>query len=208
MLRPSSLSLFHLIGICFCGGSSVVSAAAVLVDSYTIQATTGSNYPDTGGKELTDGVTYSRAWTVPSTTITLADVAGLVGWEFRNPVIRFEFGSVQTIQAVTVWAADSDGSAGVGLPKNITLRTPDHSFSQTFSITNPSGNGYTVPLFLSGFSVNTSSLIVEAERNHSWTMFSEIQFDSVPEVSSLALVGLAGVGFLARRRRVGAPAIG
>jgi len=172
----------------------------VVVNSYSYITSPSSSYPDSGG-ELTNSVTYSAAWTVPSTTITTADVAGLSGWNSTNPMIQFNFAPSTEIQSVTVWAADSDGSAGVGLPTSIKLRTPDNLFSRTFPINNPSGNGTTVPLYLGGFSVTTSALIVEVQRAHQWTMLSEVQFSSVPEPSSVLLGGVMLVGTLLRRRR-------
>jgi hypothetical protein len=53
---------------------------------------------------------------------------------------------------------------------------------------------------LSGFSVNTSSLIVEAQVAQHWVMLPEVQFDSVPETSTFALFGMALAGSAARRR--------
>lgn len=180
--------------------SATSQGAIVMVNSYSYLTSPSSLYPDSGG-ELTNSVTYSAAWTVPSTTITPADVVGLSGWNSTNPMIQFNFAPSTEVQAVTVWAADSDSSAGVGLPLSIVVRTPDSSFTRTFPITNPSGNGTTVPLYLSGFSVTTSALIVEVERDHQWTMLSEVQFSSVPEPSSFALGGVMLVGTLLRRRR-------
>lgn len=53
---------------------------------------------------------------------------------------------------------------------------------------------------LSGFSVNTSSLTVEAQVAQNWVMLSEVQFDSVPETSTFAMFGMALAGSAARRR--------
>ncbi len=181
-------------------GSSA-SAAAVVVSSYAYLTGPSSLYPDSGG-ELTNGITFSRAWSNPATTITLADVVQLSGWLNTNPRIRFNFAEESVVQSFTVWAADSDGSAGVGLPSNILLRSLDNTLIQCFSITDPPGNGATVPLVLSGFSVTASSLIVEVQRNYQWTMLSDVQFSSVPEASTTTIVGLLGVGAIFRRRRL------
>lgn len=180
--------------------TATASAATVVVSSYAYLAGPSQDYPDSGG-ELTDGIQHSVAWTVPSTNITYADVTALSGWQSSNPIIQFNFAAAIQVASVTVWAADSDGSAGVGLPSSIVIRTPDNLFSRTFPIANPAGNGSTVQLILSGFSVNTSSLIVEANRANQWTMLSEVEFSSIPEPTSSALWGLAVAGCLIRRKR-------
>lgn len=122
----------------------------------------------------------------------------LVGWDSVNPSIRFDFPTA-TVTSFTIWAADSDGAAGVALPTSIRLRILDMSFDQTFSVTDPAGNGSTVPLAFSGFSVTTSSLVVEAARAGQWTMLSEVTFGTIPEPSSVGLA-MMGVGALLCRR--------
>ena len=54
-------------------------AGRLTVQSYT-GAAPSSSCPDTGGLELNDGITFSKAWTVPGSAITTADVVALSGW--------------------------------------------------------------------------------------------------------------------------------
>lgn len=181
--------------------ASSATAAAVVVSSYSYLTGPSSSYPDSGG-ELINGITFSKAWSNPPTTINGSDVVELSGWRSTNPRIRFNFAEVSQVQSFTVWAADSNNGAGVGLPSNILLRSLDNTLIQSFSITDPPGSGSTVPLVLSGFSVNASSLIVEIVRDYEWTMLSEVQFSSVPEASTVTVAGLLGVAAIHRRRRV------
>jgi len=195
MLSKRSLSLFSV--VCVTG---MTQAAVVSVTGYSYSPNpTNPNYLDSTGSELTDGVTDTLVWPDPSTNF-----APLVGWIGVDPIITVDFGSIQTIQTVSVWAADSDGSAGVNLPATVRIRTLDGiTFNQLFNVTNPAGSGTTVRLDFTGFSVTADTLVIEAARPtpaNTWTMLSEIQFDSVPEPSSLALAGIAGFGLLRRRR--------
>ncbi len=111
MFSPFNPSAKRLTGLAILIFALPAQAATVTADSYSYLNEPSTSYPDSGG-EMTDGITASAAWTVPSTAIGFDDVVNLVGWEFANPAIRFEFATVSTIRSVTVWAADSDGSAG------------------------------------------------------------------------------------------------
>ena len=199
-MKALALSLSPLIAV----GSA--AAATVSVSSYNYLSSPNSSYPDSTGSELTDGVDQTIAWS-SGATITASDVRPLVGWLNRNPSVQFNFGSFQLIDSVTVWIADSDNAAGVGLPNSVTVRTPDNSLSRTFTIDmpiDPTVSGTTVPIILDQLAFTTDTLIVEASRNSQWTMFSEVQFSdtsAVPEPStSILLTGLLGSVLLFRRR--------
>lgn len=195
MPKNSSIALFAIALMC-----PTLGTAAITVSSYTHLSGPNGSYPDSGGVELTDGITFSKAWTRPSTTVTLADVVNLTGWLNRDPSISFQFANTETVRSFTIWAADSDDSAGVGVPSSVTIRTADNSFTRTFAITDPPGTGSTVPFTFSGFSVTASELIVSAERNFQWTMLSEVQFETIPEPTSLLLLSLATLTCFIRRR--------
>ena len=177
------------------------AAAVVSVDSYTHLSSFSSNYPDSGGVEMTNGITDSLTWG-GGFSINFAQVSALTGWASVNPSTEFDFGTTATIQQVTVWAADSNSSAGVAYPIGFTIRTPDNSFVHTVSgIPNPAGGGDTKPFIIGGFSVDTDKLIVTTQKSSSsWTMLSEVQFNSTPEPSS-ALLSIVALGMTLRRRR-------
>lgn len=195
MIYPEMKSLKFL---CLAALAFPFSANAAVVSVNSYDYTPGPNpngsYPDPSGGELTDGVTFTTVW--PDTAL----FGPLAGWLNTDPSITFNFDSTATVSMVQVWAADSNGEAGVALPSTITVRTPDSSFSQTFNVTDPAGSGTTVRLDLTGFQVTTDSLVIESTRANQWTMFSEVRFDTVPEPSSALLLGLSGL-FLLRRRR-------
>lgn len=183
---------------------AAVSAAQLTPVSYSFSHAPG--YADSGS-ELTNSVTFSSAWANPPVTITLTDVAELVGWLNVDPTVTFTFATPVTIRSVTTWLADSDGSAGVGVPSSVTLSTPG-GFSQNFLVSNPPGNGSTVAFTFTGFEVTTDTFAVQLNRAHQRTMASEMQFfdtASIPEPSSAAFLfgalGLAGATGGRRRPR-------
>lgn len=159
-------------------------------------------YEDSGG-ELTNGVTGSRAWG-GGQSINATDVAELVGWQGVDVVITFTFAAPVTIGSISAYFADSDGSAGVGMPSSVTL-FDGVSFGQTFPVIDPVGAGSTVETVFSGFEITTDTLYFTFTRSHEWTMLSEVQFfapGAIPEPSAFAtFAGFAALaGALGRRR--------
>ena len=188
---------------------SVLSAqsAALIVDGgYTATAGTNPAYLDTGGVELTDGVALTPVWP------DAAAIGPLTGWQNIDATMTFNFNSQVNVNQITVWAADSDGAAGVGLPESIRVRSG--AFDQTFAVTNPAGDGVMVPITIGGLNLSTTSVQLDIARDTSltnpnccdgtyeWTMVSEVQFDGlVPEPSVGLLFGVGTFGLIARRRR-------
>ena len=116
-------------------GVSPGRAQQIPVDAgYTATPATAPDYEDTGGVELTDGDFGSTVWPAP------AVAAPLVGWKFIDSTVTFNFSGPVMIGRIVAWFADSDGSAGVGLPESVRVVT-DSPFDQLFPVPNPPGSG-------------------------------------------------------------------
>lgn len=201
-----SLSRHHLAAIVSLTASFATQAAILTSSGYNyIGSSPSGSYPDSSGLELIDGVANNIAWG-GGNTISYGDVGALAGWDGYAPTIRFNFAQSVNLTGVTVWAADSDGSAAVYLPSQITLSTTG-GFSQSFSVTNPVGAGATVPITLSGFSVSSDNLTVTVTPHPAdrWTMLSEVIFTgNIPESSqSAAMAGLGALAIVYLRHRRG-----
>lgn len=180
------------------GGQSAVGA--ITVQSYSYSGSPSASYPDAGGQELTDGVAIVPTWG-GGNTITASQIGPFVGWLNRDATINFTFDTIYTIGQVTVWASDSDNAAGVELPTTITLTDPNSSFTQTYNVVNPTGNGYILPITISGLNVTTDQMQVSFTRRRQWTMFTEVSFESIPEPSVSALALLTTLFVLQRKKR-------
>lgn len=177
-------------------------AQTIPVASYSYGTPPDSGYPDSGGTELTDGIDLTLAWGY-GISIGYEDVVPLAGWQGYDPNVTFFFDGFVTVGSFTAWFADSNGHAGVYLPTSITLSAPG-GFSETFLVTDPAGDGSTVPLSFGGFEVFTDRITLTAVNPHNWVMMSEVSFAgaTIPEPAAAAgLLGVfAGVWTLARRR--------
>lgn len=98
--------------------------------------------------------------------------------------------------------ADSDNSAGVGLPTSLTIEDALSNPIGTFSVTNPAGSETTVPVTISGLNFDSTGARVTINRAHQWTMFTEASFIPEPQTTALGVAGLAlGVAGLRRWRQ-------
>lgn len=182
------------------GAGSPAFATQWFATGYGYSVAPSGTYPDSGG-ELTNGITYSLAWG-GAESIGAGDVVNLAGWNNTNTTITFTFAEPVSIGSVSIYFADSNGAAGVGMPDSVTL-SDGGSFSQVFAVSDPAGGGSTVESVFDGFSVSTTTLQVSFARHYQWTMLSEVQFFSpVPEPSSFAaFAGFAALGGALLRRR-------
>jgi hypothetical protein len=183
-----------------------VQASLISVSSYQYNAAPSDSYPDSG-IELTDGITDSLAWGV-GLSIYYSDVTNLTGWLSTDPSITFNFANSQIVNAIKVFAADSNGAAGVALPSSILVSTID-GFSQHFNVDDPAGDGKTVVLDLTGFSTSSRVFTLTMARSAQWTMLSEVQFfnDTSPSINNVSspalwLIFLSATLYIIRKRLV------
>lgn len=150
------------------------------------------NSPLSGGLgDLTDGIIATDNW------FAVENVAGTgpyVGWRDLNPVITFNFAGVQSINGVTIYADDSDGNGGVSLPDGVVINGTLYDVDETLFGSEPKALAFT------NLGLNTDTVTVELIRSNAWVFVSEVEFDAVPEPTSLAALAL-GAGFLATRAR-------
>jgi len=149
------------------------SAGQLPVANYSFTVNPSSNYAGENLTVLTNGTTQVSVW--PNT----ADEPQLVGWNEIEPGIQFNFTGGQSVSEVTIWAANSKGSAGVWLPVSVTVTSG--SFSKTLLVTPPDGSGTTTPLTITSISAAGDSFTITANRYtasapNGWTMLSEVQF--------------------------------
>ena len=151
----------------------LVAFGQLPVTNYSFTVAPTSNYANANLTVLTNGTSQVNVW--PNS----ADTAQLVGWNGLNPGIQFNFTGGQSVSDVTVWAANSKGSAGVWLPFTVTITSG--TFTKTLTVTPPTGSGTTTPLTITGISAAADSFTITAGRDTvgspgGWTMFSEVQF--------------------------------
>jgi len=162
--------------------------------------TTGAALSGGTGK-LTDGVSPTVDW----------DVAGnpepWVGWERDetnglNPVVTFNFASVDTIHSVLVWFDNTLGGGGVGAPGQIVVNGTAY--------TPPQSTGGPQGFTISSLNITSNSVNIQFDQgSNTWIMIGEVTFSGVsgagtvpePSTFSMTLGATALAGLLIRRIR-------
>jgi hypothetical protein len=142
-------------------------------------------------------------------------VGAYVGW-IADPTITFNFGAAQTINEIKLYV-DNSWNSGVGAPASILIDGTEYTDPSWTSTEGPT------TIDIAGLALNSASVAVTLNRSSSiadnpiyWVFLSEAQFlgpdvntTPLPAAWPMMLVGLAGLGFGAyrKRQRAMAPAL-
>ncbi len=161
-------------------------------------ATSTDGAPLTGGVgDLTDGtIVTGVVWT---SVENAAGTGPYVGWQIgRTPdvLMTFRFGSVVTVNSITLYSDDSD-IGGVSVPLSVDIGVSGGPLTN-YPLANPPG-GTTAALTFSGLNLAGNAIDIRANYRDSWLFLSEITFDGTTSagVPEPAGVGLLAVGLMA-----------
>jgi hypothetical protein len=154
-------------------------------------------YLSGGLGKLTDSV-------IPTNSFFGGDgVGAYVGW-LENPTITFHLGSVQAVNEVKLYV-DNSAISGVAAPGSVVIDGTSYSDPSWGSIDGPQ------MLDITGLALNTSVTVVldrSTAQNIYWVFLSEAELlgpspnaTPLPAAWSMMLIGMAGYGVVAYRRR-------
>ena len=146
----------------------------------------------------------------------LSSGAGIFGGVDPDPSVTFDLGAVYTINSFNVWNYNETGgtftergvnSVSVEYGTTASLGSTVPGITSFDEAPSPAAGTYTGQAFNTFTPFNARYIKFDINSNHgdadTFYGLSEVQFDGVlvPEPSSAALFGLAGLGLILRRRR-------
>lgn len=188
---------FSALAALLCAFSCPLSATPIVPTSYSFNM--GPGYWDDTGSQLTDG---QYAPLIPGVSLTSYE---WVGWDGGNPSITFNFGSVVSINQVSLSMANWTAAA-VYLPEAIVIG------GTAFTVNPLAYPNLDHALLTFDIGWTGSSLVIDLDSSHNrWIFIDEVVFNegpaagsgnTVPDASAtLPLIASALAGMVALRRR-------
>lgn len=187
-----------LIFVFLCIFGVFANAAPVSITSYSYNVSPSSSYRDSTGSELSDGIKFVDTWG-NGNVLGSGDIAPFVGWFRSTPSITFNFASGSFIDEVILYIADSNGTAGVGIPLSVRLQEVfgGVGFDRTFAIDDPLGSGDVKAFVFSNLGLTTEQFSISMGPRFVWTMLTEVEFFSTSSSQALsATFPISSFGFL------------
>lgn len=156
----------------------------------------------------------------PDGTMWLSEGTCCGGTEDFDPWVQFDLGAVYTIESIHVWNYN-EATGGNLTERGVNAVSVQYGTTTALGLTvpgisnfaqapEPVTNDYAGEVFDSFAPFNARYIKFDIDSNYGdgnqFYGLSEVQFEGtlVPEPSSLALLALAGLGFVRRKRRSGA----
>jgi hypothetical protein len=163
------------------------------VSNCTTDGLSGSSLSGGNGL-LTDGV-------IPTVSYDSgAGIGAYVGW-LQSPAITFHFGSTQSVNEVKLYV-DNSLISGISAPGPVLINGTSYNDFAWAGVIGPE------TIDIVGLALSSSDIVVTLNSTNYWTFLSEAKFfcpspgaTPLPPAWPMMLIGLAGLGIVAWRRR-------
>lgn len=156
-------------------GVPVGSLAAALA-GYTVAPAPTAPFSDPGGSQLSDGLVPLRAWGSPWLDFSDSRTDSLLAWQGLDPQLTFYFAERVRIDAITLYAANSDGDSGFATPTAVHIESPG-GYSASLPVVAAADTGAMQAIELSNLGLLTDQVSLTLTRGSEWLALGEVQFE-------------------------------